>query len=274
MAHFPTLDGFGPTRKTLHVYTRAVGAILREHAIPHEKWWHIGLRVTPEGLVSDNVPLPNGGVIALRIDMQNHLIRLLSSDGAITSFDMAAGMTGSEMGQALIGAVAELGLHAEYQRERFTDNTPGTYEREVAGRFFTALVNADRVFKNHRAGLAGDVSPVNFWPHGFDLSMEWYGSRMVEHEEDGKVSHLPVQLNLGFYPGQSDDVAYFYSNPWPFESDQFTGYQLPGAATWHTNGWQGTYLPYEIVAASNEPEDYLLEFARAVYDIATPILDA
>ncbi len=274
MTHFPTLDDFGPTRQTLHTYVKAVGAVLREHAVPHEKWWHVALRVTPEGLVSDNVPLPAGGVMALRIDMQTHTIQLLSSDGDVTSFDMIAGLSGTEMGEALIEAVAALGLHAEYQRERFADDTPATYDREAAGRFFTALVNADRAFKNHRATLAGDVSPVNFWPHGFDLSMEWYGNRMVEYAENGNVSQLPAQLNLGFYAGESDDAAYFYSNPWPFEAERLTNHALPGAASWHTNGWQGTYLPYGAVAASDVSDETLLAFARAVHEIAAPTLEA
>ncbi len=274
MTYFPTLDGFGPTRQTLHGYTKVVSAILREHAVPNEKWWHLALRVTPEGLVSDNVPLPDGGVMALRVNMQHHAIHLLSSDGEVTPFDMTAGLSGTGMGEALIEAVAALGLHAEYQRERFADDTAATYDREAADRFFTALVNADRAFKNHRAGLAGDVSPVNFWSHGFDLSMEWFGDRMVAYVEDGNVSQLPAQLNLGFYAGESDDAAYFYSNPWPFEAERLTSHALPGAASWHTDGWQGAILPYAALTASGEPDEYLAEFARSVHEIAAPTLEA
>lgn len=272
MTRFPTLDGFGPTRQTLHRYTQAVGAILREHAIPHDEWWHVALRVTPEGLVSDNVPLPDGGVMALRIDLHEHIVQLLASDGGVTTFNMTAGRTATEMGEDLIDAVARLGLHAEYQRDRFLSDDDAVYEPEAAARFFRALVNADRAFKNHRAGLAGDVSPVNFWPHGFDLSMEWFGSRQVEQDENGETSVLPAQLNLGFYPAGSDKDTYFYSNPWPFEEARLTGRPLPGTASWHTSGWQGAYLPYTAVSANDNPDGILLEFARAVYEIASPTL--
>lgn len=272
MNRFPTLDGFGPTRKTLHLYTRAVGAILREHAVPHDQWWHVALRVTPEGLVSDNVPLPAGGVMALRIDLQSHAIQLLSSDGSVASFDMTAGRTGGEMGEDLIEAVAGLGLHAEYQRNLFTSDETAPYDPEAAARFFRALVNADRAFKNHRAGLAGDVSPVNFWPHGFDLSLEWFGSRQVAYEEAGEARVEPAQLNLGFYPGESDEAAYFYSSPWPFDAERLINRPLPGPATWHTGDWQGAHLPYTALAAGDNPDEHLLEFARVVYEIASPSL--
>ena len=57
---FPTLDGFGPTRRTLQLYSRALSGLARVHGVAHPNWWHISLRVTPSGLQSDNIPLPGG----------------------------------------------------------------------------------------------------------------------------------------------------------------------------------------------------------------------
>ena len=45
-----------------------------------------------------------------------------------------------------------------------------------------------------------------------------------------------------FYPGGE---PYFYSNPWPFEAAQLLHEALPEGSRWHTEGWQGTILPYD-----------------------------
>ena len=60
-AVFPALPAeYEPTRETLHAYARAVGSVPRAHGIAHPLWWHISLKVRPEGLVTDAVPLPAG----------------------------------------------------------------------------------------------------------------------------------------------------------------------------------------------------------------------
>ena len=83
--------------------------------------------------------------------------------------------------------------------------------------------------------------------------------------EDGQS--FPTQLNLGFDPA---DGAYFYSNPWPLDP-ALIGAPLPHGAVWHTEGWQGTMLPYEAVRKGN-PRVMITDFARAVFDLAEPTL--
>lgn len=272
MTQFPTLSGFGPTRRTLHNYVCAISAVARVHAIPQPHWWHTSLKVTPSGLLSDNIPLPTGGILAIRLDF--HLRRLIawSNDGRQESFPIDGGLSGTEMGDGLIAAAERMGLYGEYERDRFESDEPGTYDADAAQRFFAALAGADRAFKKHRARLTGDVGPVQFWPHGFDLSTEWFGTRRESYTENGKEVNLPAQLNLGFYAGEDDDSTYFYSNPWPFETEQLLSAALPEGVSWHTAGWQGTLLPYVALRDDPRAEERLLAFAAAVFDIASPTL--
>ncbi len=214
---FPTLTGLEPTRKTLHLYAHAVGVIPRIHAVKHPKWWHISLKVRPEGFVTDSMPLPGGGSFALRMDLRRHEVVLYNSRGEAKSFDMQAGKTGTAFGDQLIGALAGWGVEGEYAREKFESDEPRIYDPAQAELLFTAMVNAANLFEQHRAALPGKTGPVQIWPHGFDLAFEWFGTRQVPQEEHGETSMLPAQLNLGFYPGGPD--PYFYSNPWPFEAD-------------------------------------------------------
>ncbi|MDX1614357.1 MAG: DUF5996 family protein [Candidatus Promineifilaceae bacterium] len=268
---FPPLDNLEPTRQTLHLYARAIGVVPRAHAEPHPKWWHISLRVVPDGLKSTRMALPDGGTFWLKMDLTAHKSYLLTSDERVWEFDMTAGLTGTEFGDQILAAVAELGLEGDYARERFESDETRDYDPAAVADFLTALVNADRIFKEHRAKLSGDVSPVQLWPHGFDLAFEWFGTRTQTFEENGEVHEYPSQLNLGFYPGGD---PYFYSNPWPFEGDQLLGKELPEGASWHTEGFEGTILPYSELQEEPDAETRLLEYARRVYELAAPTLTA
>jgi len=270
---FPPLTDWEPTRWTLQLYSRVVGAVPRAHAEFHPKWWHISLKVMPDGLTTGPMPLPDSvNEFWLTMNLRRHTIALVSTSGVQREFDMTAGLSATEMGDLILGAVADLGLTGEYAREKFEDDEPGRYDPAAAERYLGALVEVDRVFKAHRATLDGDPGPVQLWPHGFDLAFEWFGTRTVEHEEHGEMQVLPSQLNLGFYPGDAGNAGYFYSNPWPFESEQLLSHPLPDGARWFTDGWQGSILPYaELVDDPNGPAR-LAEYARQVYVIAKPTL--
>lgn len=269
MSFFSSLADFEPTRQTLHLYSQAVGVIPRVHGIAHPKWWHISLKPRPDGLTTDNIPLPNGGVLALRLDLHQHQLIVASSSGETKTVRLAEGLTGTEMGEWVITAVSYFGLQNNYPREKFANDEPRQYDPEQAERFFGVLTNVARTFEKHRASLDGPVSPVQVWPHGFDIAFEWFGNRVERSQEHGETHEFPSQLNLGFYPGGD---PYFYSNPWPFEADKLLDKPLPAGARWHTDGWQGTMLPYSELVDRPDAEDRLLEYAKAVYELAAPTL--
>jgi hypothetical protein len=206
------------------------------------------------------------------MDLVEHQILILVDAQLVKSFSMQVGRSSTAMAGDVLGAVAELGLTGEVAREKFESDEPREYDPDQAGRFLTALVNAHRIFSAHRAKLRGDVGPVQFWPHGFDLAFEWHGTRVETYEEDGEIQEYPSQINLGFYPGGTAEAQYFYSNPWPFEASELLDKPLPGGASWHTEGWQGTLLPYEELVDNDEAEARLREYARAVFEISSPTL--
>jgi len=269
---FPLLGDWEATRQTLHLYCRAIGVVPRAHAEFHPKWWHISLKVQPDGLQTGQMARPDGGTFWLTMNLRQHTIVLYTDEGPFKQFDMTQGLTGTQIGDALLAAVAELGLSGNYARDKFENDEPREYDPEAAGRFLTALSNAQRVFEAHRATLSGETSPIQLWPHNFDLAFEWFGTRVERYEEHGKVREYPSQINLGFYPGDPASAPYFYSNPWPFEAEELTANPLPDGARWITEDWQGTMLPYDELAGDADAEQRLKEYARAVYDIASPML--
>ncbi len=182
---------------------------------------------------------------------------------------MNAGLTATEMGNALIAAGSEFGLSADYDRSKFESDDPRPYDEGDARAFFGALVAANGVLTIQRNRLEGILGPIQLWPHGFDLAFEWFGTRTVTAAEGGESNELPAQINLGFYPAGD---AYFYSNPWPFEADVLLNVDLPGGAEWHTEGWEGSKLTYADVVGHVDGEDRVLDYAAAVFEAASPEL--
>ena len=199
-------------------------------------------------------------------------LRLLAGDRVVQTFSMLPAMPSTALADDLLCAVSRLGLQGEVSRSNFENDESREYDPALVANFLEALVSADRIFKAHRATLSGEMGPVQFWPHGFDLAFEWFGTRTERYEEEGEVQELPAQLNLGFFPGGPSVAPYFYSNPWPFEGDVLLGEDLPEGARWHTEGWQGTYLPYDAVVEDEGAEDRLLTFAQRVFDLSAPTL--
>ncbi len=260
------------TRATLHAYAQAISAIPRAHAAAHPQWWHVSLTVQPDGLVTEDMALPDGGAFNVRVDLKSHAVVVEAGDGRSTALSMAEGATGTQMGDRVIAAVAELGLEGDYNREKFEDEDPREYDPAAAEAFLQAVKTVNEVFEQHRASLSGDVGPVQLWPHGFDLATEWFGTRVEKYEEEGQVTEYPSQLNLGFFPGS--ERPYFYSNPWPFEGDKLTSEPLPHGAQWHTEGWEGSILYYDQLQGDPDAAIKLAEYARAVFDLAAPTLTA
>lgn len=269
---FPPLTDWEPTRETLHWHARAIGVIPRALVAFHPKWWHISLKVRPDGLYTEPMALPNGDEFRLIMDIAHDKV-ILQVDGRIDrEFRMDQGLTATEFGDQLLEAVSGLGLSGKYLREKFEDDHPREYSPKAAAAFWKVLVRVDRIFKERRASLSGELGPVQLWPHGFDLAFEWFGSRIETYEEDGQLKEYSSQINLGFYPGDSTNRPYFYSNPWPFKGQELLEQPLPGGARWQTEGWQGTILPYDELAGDSQGEERLREYARAVYEVCVPTL--
>lgn len=270
---FPDLSGWEATRDTLHWYSKAVGVIPRTHLLQHPKWWHISLDVVDDGLLTKPMLTPDARSLQLKVDLRQHHVALLVEGTVEQLFDMQRGLTATAFGDELIAAVADYGLVGEYAREKFENEDGREYEGVSAEKYLHALTNANRIFNDHRTTIGGNVGPVQLWPHHFDLAFEWFGTRVERYEEHGAVQEYPSQINLGFSAGDSGHpTPYFYSNPWPFETEKLIEHPLPAGAKWHTTGWQGSLLSYAELANDPRAETRLRAYAQSIYQIASPTL--
>jgi hypothetical protein len=225
-------------------------------------WWHISLKLRPDGLATDNIPLPDGGVMGGRLDLRAHEIVLDASTGWHRTFGLRDGRTGTEMAEAVIGGAQEVGLDGAYVRKDFENDGPREYDESAVPPYWSALNSAYVVFDRHRRTLDHSrVGPIQFWPHGFDLSFEWFGDVKVESEGQS-------QLNLGFF---SAGRPYFYSNPFPYSGAELKKTELSVGA-WHEEMYQGSILYYDEIADDPAGSETLARYAREVYEAAHPLL--
>jgi len=200
----------------------------------------------------------------------DHKVQVVRGDLVIGEVPMDAGLTAEELLDRLVIHLAPVDLGDEVDRGRLRSESEGSYDESAATAFWSALSAVATALEDERAKRSGDTSPVQLWPHGFDASFEWFGTKMVEHTEGSTTEMLPGQLNLGWYPAGD---AYFYSNPWPFD-EGLTAVSLPGNAEWHTEGWMGSTLAYSTVSSHDAGISAFVEFATAVFEAAAPTLTA
>jgi hypothetical protein len=72
--------------------------------------------------------LPQGGTFQLELNLHRHQIMLSTSTGDEHRLDMTDGMTATEMANHVLGAVADLGPTADYDRQRFDNEQPRVYD--------------------------------------------------------------------------------------------------------------------------------------------------
>jgi hypothetical protein len=273
---WPALEGWEETKNSLHAYAKVAGAAPRILAEPHPKWWHVSLKVTQEGLISEGMNHDALGdkELRTRLNFRTHTLDLLLDEQINKSYDLTEGDTATELGRKFEAAFADLGIEIELPEDKYADDEPRTYEPEAVKRYLAALNSVNDVLKSLRSELDGERSPVQLWPHHFDLAFEWVGTKIVRYEEENGAVEYPAQLNFGFAPGDSSyPEAYFYSNPWPFEKTLTNG-TLPHGARWFSEGFEGTLLPYKALVNEPEPVSELLEYYRRVFELAKPTLIA
>jgi hypothetical protein len=264
-AIFPQLSNWESTKQSLHAYSKIISAIPRTHHEAHPKWWHISLRVRPTGLISCPISTPLGDTIQILMDLRHHQIILSDDSENEHIIPMNACKTANEMAERLFHATEKYDLAMEYDASIFDNSGPREYVPQKAELFLDGLLEADLVLKKHRGNLRGDVSPVQFWPHNFDLSFEWYGNRKI----DGGEKQSRSQINFGWAPGGKNPAyPYFYSNPYPFENEM-TNHPLPEGAQWFMDQWNGSIMPYDEIAG-HAGHEKVLDYFERVFEVVSP----
>lgn len=258
------------TRDTLHGYARVLGAI-RGALTPKQKhWWHISLRVAPNGLTTTEIPAGESR-FELRLDLTAHRL-VIQAGHAQPPHIPLGGQSSAALGAQILTALAQIGIQPDVDKTTLGDTAPAQYDRAAVERFWRALQRIDATMKRFHESLGANTSPVQLWPHHFDLAMNWFSGRRVPGMDPADEEASEEQMNFGFSTGDdaiSNPYVYITAYPLP---EKLVKTMLPPDAIWHTQGWTGAVMPYHALTQAEQPEEKLLGFLRLVHGAGSHLM--
>jgi hypothetical protein len=277
-------DSWSKTRATLHLWTQIVGKIRLAQTPWLNHSWHVPLYVNARGLGTS--PIPHGSrVFEINFDFIEHALDILVSDGRSWRLKLRS-QSVADVHAAVMGALEDLGIPVQINVRpceiadaiAFTDDhIHAEYDADYVQRFWLALLQADRLFKQFRTGYLGKSSSVHFFWGSFDLAVTRFSGRRAPPFE-GKVPGLALDVmreayshevsSAGFWPGGNGiDYACFYSYAYPM-LDGFKRAAVSPKEAFFSDALGEFLLPYDVVRSSPDPDATLLAFLASTYEAA------
>ena len=257
MQRFPDLDpdAIKGTRDALHAYSRVLGAWLKTSRARRKHWWHASLRPSLTGLTTGVV---HAGVdFELELDFIASQVRVRTAD-KVASRDLS-GEPAARIAVFLDEALTAFGIDPSLAPgvEVRSDQQFEGYSVTQAASIQNALGSVTAAMVDFRAGIREETSPIQLWPHHFDLSMIWLPGSKIRGQDPADEEHSDKQMNFGFVLGdESIGEPYFYVTAYPLP-DVLSALELPSGATWKSDGFSGAVLLYDDLVAMKEPSAYL-----------------
>jgi hypothetical protein len=277
-------DAWKDTYATLHMWTQIVGKIRLAQTPWVNHSWHVALYVTARGLTTS--PIPYGArTFQIDFDFIDHQLLIQTSDATVKTMALQPRSV-ADFYRELLSNLGELGINVKIHTtpNEVADAIPfekdhnhASYDAKYANKFWRALVQADRVFKEFRAGFIGKCSPVHFFWGSFDLAFTRFSGRPAPTHPGG-VPNLPDWIareayshevsSCGFWPG-GGSVPYpvFYAYAYPEPKGYSSAPLHPGSAVYDT-AFREWFLPYDEVRQAASPDELLLEFLQSSYEAA------
>ena len=158
-----------------------IGEIRQSMSEPHSHWWHISLRISDKGLTTTPIPNNNGvpgQAFEIILDLINHQL-VLESNFREQKKIQISGQSLSAFCEETCSLLKEIGIIIPVDKEKFDDGKNGEYDETAASNYWVALKEIDKIMNTFRSTLKLERSPVQLWPHHFDLSMSWFSGRLV-----------------------------------------------------------------------------------------------
>ncbi len=254
---FPELDAgaIRATRDALHAYARVLGGWLSPTRARRKHWWHASLRPSLAGLTTGVV---HAGVdFELELDFIASRLKVRTADKDITHdlSGQSAASVASYLDETLVAIGVDPSL-APGDKVRAEEHFGG-YTGEQAIGLQRALASVTAALEDFRAGIREETSPIQVWPHHFDLSMIWLPGHKVPDQDPADEEYADKQMNFGFvYGDEGIEAPYFYITAYPLP-DALPEIELPAGTTWKSEGFSGAVLLYKDLVAVNDPAGYL-----------------
>jgi len=270
------LNEWQETNDTIHMWTQIVGKIRLVQTPLTNQWWNVPLYVTPRGLTTSAMPYDDKS-FSIDFDFLSHKLIVQTSFNDGFSFDLEP-MTVADFYEKLFGKLKENGIEVEIKAvpdelEKpipfAEDTTHKSYDRQAVEKFFRALVNIDRVFKEFRSRFIGKCSPVHFFWGSFDLAVTRFCGRNAPPRENAdkitRIAYDQEVISHGFWTGNGLGEPAFYAYTTP-EPDGFKEAKVKPDAAFYSNEMSEFLLKYEDVRTSENPDQAILNFLQTTYE--------
>ena len=245
----------------MHAYAQVAGAIRAALAPPEKHWYHVSLRVAAGGLTTTPLLAPSG-TFEITVDCCTSRWIIATSSGARWEISLR-GQSARALFAESEALLKRLGVRLRVDQKQFARQALRGFDSQAAARYWDALSWIDAQFKRFKAAEQRETSPVQVWPHHFDIALLVFSGRKNPGEDPNDPELSDEQMNFGFVPGDAGiREPYFYVTAYPEPADRRKP-RLPRGARWHTRGWQGAVLPYDTLVAARHPDERLLEFLHA-----------
>ena len=272
---------------TLHRWTQVIGKIRLERTPWTNHSWHVPLYLNARGLASS--PIAHGGhIFEMEFDFVAHKMAISTADGSSAQVALKPRSVADFYSETM-SALDKLGLATKIYTTPSeiadaipfeNDETHRDYDPDRVNRFWRALLQVDRVFKEFRARFSGKCSPVHFFWGSFDLAVTRFSGREAPSHPGG-VPNFPDWVareayshevsSAGFWPGGGGvDYPAFYSYAYPAPDNFSTANVQPGDASWSEELGEFV-LPYDAVRLAKSPDDALLTFLQSSYEAAADL---
>ena len=268
---------------TLHMLTQIVGKTRLALAPMQNHWWQVTLYLTARGLTTSSMPY---GLHTATVDFDfiDHNVAIRTSAGETRAIPLVQRSV-REFYTEYLDVLAALGIGARIRGVPvevetaipFAEDTQhASYDAQAVNRWWRAMVQIDRVFKEFRGRFEGKASPVHFFWGSFDIAATRFSGRGAPVHPGGApncpdyVMHEAYSRecsSAGFWPGGGTQEAAFYSYAYP-EPDGYRDSPVRPDAAYYDTNIREFILPYDAVRTAASPDETLLEFLESTYEAA------
>ncbi|MDJ0910469.1 MAG: DUF5996 family protein [Woeseiaceae bacterium] len=256
---FPALDpsALDATRRAAHAYSKVAGAWAKATRKKRKHWWHASLRPSLYGMTTGVIYGDTDFEIELNLAESCLEVRTCTS----IHRERLVGQSSAELAEKIRSALFAAGVDedlapgADVESDyKYPDYSPGQ-----ANRMHRTIGSVSAVLEDFRAGIREEKSPIQIWPHHFDLSMIWLPGTKVAGQDPANEEYADKQMNFGFAFGDDGiPEPYFYVTAYPLPDDM-PNVELPEGTTWRSEGFSGAVLLYDDLIKNSDPAGYLLD---------------
>ena len=256
---FPALDpsALDATRRAAHAYSKVAGAWAKATRKKRKHWWHASLRPSLYGMTTGVIYGDTDFEIELNLAESCLEVRTCTS----IHRERLVGQSSAELAEKIRSALFAAGVDedlapgADVESDyKYPDYSPGQ-----ANRMHRTIGSISAVLEDFRAGIREEKSPIQIWPHHFDLSMIWLPGTKVAGQDPANEEYADKQMNFGFAFGDDGiPEPYFYVTAYPLPDDM-PNVELPEGTTWRSEGFSGAVLLYDDLIKNSDPAGYLLD---------------